>query len=194
MSLAPWRSAIAHALHRHRSLAYARYLQLATVRADGYPANRTLVFRGFLEDSNQLKFVTDARSEKADQIQQQPKAEICWYFPNTREQFRLTGHLTLVRNDNSSPALQPARITSWQELSDAARLQFAWPDPGKPRIEDKAAFQPPSPNPSEPPPNFCLLLLDPIQVDHLELRGEPQNRRLYQRNENQEWFCQEINP
>ncbi|MHC5721312.1 MAG: Npun_F5749 family FMN-dependent PPOX-type flavoprotein, partial [Nostoc sp.] len=29
---------------------------------------------------------------------------------------------------------------------------------------------------------------------HLELRGEPQNRRLYHRDENQEWFCEEINP
>ncbi|MEH1951456.1 MAG: pyridoxamine 5'-phosphate oxidase, partial [Nostoc sp.] len=27
MSLAPWRGAIAHALHRNRSLVYARYLQ-----------------------------------------------------------------------------------------------------------------------------------------------------------------------
>jgi pyridoxamine 5'-phosphate oxidase len=47
MSLAPWRSAIAHALHRNRSLVYARYLQLATVKANSHPANRTVVFRGF---------------------------------------------------------------------------------------------------------------------------------------------------
>lgn len=194
MSLAPWRGAIAHALHRNRSLVYARYLQLATVQANGFPANRTLVFRGFLEDSNQLKFVTDSRSEKADQIQQQAKAEVCWYFPNTREQFRLTGYLTLVDGNNSLPDLQKARITSWQDLSDAGRLQFAWPDPGKPRIADKAAFEPPSPDPSQPLPNFCLLLLDPVQVDHLELRGEPQNRRLYHLDENQTWSCQEINP
>jgi pyridoxamine 5'-phosphate oxidase len=156
-------SAIAHALHRNRSLVYARYLQLATVRANGHPANRTLVFRGFLEDTNQLKFVTDARSDKAEQIQQQPWAEVCWYFPNTREQFRITGYLTLIGDDDS----HPARITSWQELSDAARLQFAWPHSGQPR-EQKAAFEPPPPDPAQPVPNFCLLLLDPVQVDHLE--------------------------
>ncbi|MBW4684880.1 MAG: pyridoxamine 5'-phosphate oxidase family protein [Komarekiella atlantica HA4396-MV6] len=189
MSLAPWRSAIAHALHRNRSLVYARYLQLATVRADGRPANRTLVFRGFLEDTNQLKFVTDARSDKAEQIQQQPWAEVCWYFPNTREQFRISGYLTLIGDDNS----HPARITTWQELSDAGRLQFAWPHPGQPR-EQKAAFEPPPPDPAHPVPNFCLLLLDPVQVDHLELRGEPQNRWLYCRNDQQGWSTQEINP
>jgi pyridoxamine 5'-phosphate oxidase len=194
MSLAPWRGAIAHALHRNRSFVYARYLQLATVQPNGRPANRTLVFRGFLEDTNQLKFITDTRSAKADQIQQQPWAEICWYFPNTREQFRINGDLTLVSSDDSHQDLQPARIAMWQELSDAARLQFAWPHPGKPRVETPEAFAPPAPDPVQPLPNFCLLLLNPVEVDHLELRGEPQNRRFYRRDENQEWSCEEINP
>ncbi len=194
MSVAPWRSLLAAALHRNRSLVYARYLQLATVRANNRPANRTVVFRGFLEDTNQLKFITDARSEKADQIKQQPWAEVCWYFPNTREQFRITGCLTLVGCDNSDPALQKARITTWQELSDAARLQFVWPDPGKSRVKEQAAFEQPPPDPTQPLANFCLLLLDPVQVDHLELKGEPQNRYLYCLDEQQEWSSQEINP
>lgn len=194
MSITPWRSAIARALHQNRSLIYARYLQLATVRVNGCPANRTVVFRGFLEDTNQLKFVIDNRSEKAEQINQQPWAEACWYFPNTREQFRVTGSLILVSDDNSYPTLKQARITSWQELSDAGRLQFAWPYPGKPRVEEKEAFAPLPPNSSQPLPNFCLLLLDPVQVDHLELRGEPQNRWLYLRDDHQTWSSQEINP
>ncbi|NJN59988.1 MAG: pyridoxamine 5'-phosphate oxidase, partial [Leptolyngbyaceae cyanobacterium SL_5_9] len=126
MPLAPWRSPLSRALHRNRSLVYARYLQLATVRADGRPANRTLVFRGFLDDSNQLKFVTDSRSEKANQIQHQTWGEICWYFPSTREQFRLAGELTLVGQDFNDETLSKARQTTWHELSDAARLQFAW--------------------------------------------------------------------
>ncbi|MEH1829372.1 MAG: Npun_F5749 family FMN-dependent PPOX-type flavoprotein [Nostoc sp.] len=194
MPLAPWRSAIAHALHRNRSLVYARYLQLATLQANGRPANRTLVFRGFLEDTNQLKFITDVRSAKADQIHQQPWAEVCWYFPNTREQFRITGCLTLVSGDDCDRVLQPARIAMWQELSDAARLQFAWPHPGKPRVESPEAFAPPAPEPIQPVPNFCLLLLEPIEVDHLELRGEPQNRWLYRRDDQQHWSSQTINP
>ncbi|MBD2071837.1 pyridoxamine 5'-phosphate oxidase family protein [Leptolyngbya sp. FACHB-671] len=193
MPLAPWRSPLSRALHRNRSLVYARYLQLATVRADGRPANRTLVFRGFLDDSNQLKFVTDSRSEKADQIQHQTWGEICWYFPSTREQFRLAGELTLVGQDFNDGTLTKARQTIWQELSDVARLQFAWAHPGKSRLEDDA-FSPPSPDLAFPLPNFCLLLLNPEQVDHLELRGDPQNRYLYLRDQNQEWSSQSVNP
>lgn len=192
MSLAPWRSPLTRALD-HNPQPLARYLQLATVRANGRPANRTVVFRGFLEDTDQLKFAIDARSQKVDQIALQLWAEACWYFPETREQFRITGSLTLVQADYPDSALQQARQSTWQELSNAARLQFAWPHPGKPRA-DAAAFEPPPPNAVEPLPHFCLLLLLPVQVDHLELRGEPQNRWLYDRNSEQAWSTQAINP
>jgi hypothetical protein len=96
MTLAPWRSHLAAALHRNRSLRFARYLQLATVRVDGRPANRTVVFRGFLEETNCLKFVTDIRSQKVEEINLYPWGEICWYFPKTREQFRIAGKLILA--------------------------------------------------------------------------------------------------
>ncbi|MBD1863516.1 MULTISPECIES: Npun_F5749 family FMN-dependent PPOX-type flavoprotein [Trichocoleus] len=193
MSLAPWRSPLSRALHRNRSQPEARFLQLATIQLNGQPANRTVVFRGFLNDTDQLKFVTDTRSEKTEQIEQNPKAEACWYFIKTREQFRIAGTLTLIHATDPDSALQQARKTAWQELSDAARLQFAWPTPGEPRA-DTAAFAPQPPDNTEPLPYFCLLLLEPERVDHLELRGEPQNRCLYQRDQNQVWSAQAINP
>ena len=78
--LAPWRSALSSAIHRNRSQS-SRYFQLATVTAEGYPANRTVVFRGFLDDrQNRLKIITDSRSAKIQDIEHQAVAEICWYF------------------------------------------------------------------------------------------------------------------
>ena len=191
-SLAPWRSPLARALDQNCRLAYSRYLQLATVRPDGRPANRTVVFRGFLENTDQMQLVVDARTQKPQQIEHQPWGEACWYFPDSREQFRLTGLLTLVGVNHSDPALKQARQTSWQQLSAPARLQFAWPQPGEPRA-DAPAFQPPPPDAVEPLPHFCLLLLEPMEVDRLELRGEPQTRTLYCRD-NVQWSMQSINP
>ncbi len=81
-------------------------VQMATVRANGRPANRTLVFRGFLHDSPRLTFVTDERSAKVGDLERLPWAEICWYFPVTHEQFRITGPTTLVRDATGEPALQ----------------------------------------------------------------------------------------
>lgn len=192
MTLAPWRSPLARALHRNRSLVYARYFQLATIRVDGRPANRTVVFRGFLDNTNQLKIITDARSEKAEQIDQTADSEACWYFPKTREQFRLFGSLILVRETCPDAQLLEARTRSWQELSDAARIQFAWSHPGKPR--DDTGFNPPPPDPTVPLSHFCLLLLEPTYVDHLELRGDPQNRSIYSFSDSSGWSIQAVNP
>ena len=194
MSIAPWRSHLSRALHRNRSQPYARYLQLATVDPQGLPANRTVVFRGFLENSNQLQFITDFRSNKITHIQAQPWAEVCWYFTKSREQFRLFGKLILVTAADLEPALKLARQQVWQKLSDAARLQFAWPKPGDKRVGDPEAFFPDNPSAKEPVINFCLLLLDPEKVDHLELRGEPQNRCLYLLQQDKTWLTQAINP
>lgn len=42
---APWRALVEKSLARNRALPNARYIQIATVRPDGRPANRTVVFR-----------------------------------------------------------------------------------------------------------------------------------------------------
>jgi pyridoxamine 5'-phosphate oxidase len=193
MTLAPWRSVLSRALHQNRSLPYSRYAQLATVRPNGKPANRTIVFRGFLADTNQLKFVTDARSEKPEHIAHCPWAELCWYFPTTREQFRIAGYLKLIRFDEQNELLQKARQSVWQELSDSARTQFAWAHPGQPR-DEADPFSPPAPSPIDPLPHFCLVLLDPTEVDHLELRGDPQNRHRYLQQNPDHWLSETINP
>jgi PPOX class probable FMN-dependent enzyme len=179
--LAPWRSPLARALHRNRSLVYARYLQLATVRSDGSPAIRTVVFRGFRDRTNQLCIITDHRSEKIPQLQANPRAEVCWYFPSSREQFRIAGSIALATAATLDAADQAERSRLWQSLSDAARLQFAWPEPGAARSDDPTAFAPPPPDPIAPPATFVALWLNPERVDWLELRGDPQTRTRFDR-------------
>ncbi|MFN3926501.1 MAG: Npun_F5749 family FMN-dependent PPOX-type flavoprotein [Pseudanabaenaceae cyanobacterium] len=179
MSLAPWRSPLARNLHLHRSQPSARYLQLATVTPDGFPANRTIVFRDFLQDTDTLKFITDKRSQKVLHIQHQPYGEICWYFEKTREQFRIFGKLLLVTADWDHGFYQQQRHLVWQEISDSARSQFTWADPRTPRGTDFPSYDP---DPQVPLPNFCLLLLEPIRCDRLALKGDPQNRWLYEKS------------
>jgi pyridoxamine 5'-phosphate oxidase len=147
--LAPWRTALAKAIHGNRKLPSARYPQLATVGLDGRPANRTVVFRGFFAHTNCLQFITDARSAKAEQMTHQPAAELCWYFAQTREQFRMAGDLCLVGAHHPNPHLQASRVQLWQQLSDAARLQFNWPSPGDIR-QDNQPFPTDVPNRDEP--------------------------------------------
>ena len=193
-SLPEWRSRLASALHRNRAKHHSRYFQLATISPEGLPKNRTVVFRGFLESTNRIQIITDSRSEKAAQIIHQSWGEICWYFTKTREQFRISGDLLLVDCDHSNSELIAARKAAWQKISDKARSQFIWPHPGESRTDDFTLFSPEAPSAQEPVTNFCLLLLTPVKVDHLELRGEPQNRCLYQLQANGDWTTEPINP
>ncbi len=191
MSIAPWRSLLANALRKNRAHPHSRYFQLATVRSDGTPANRTVVFRGFLEDTDKLKIITDARSEKITEIKNQSWVEICWYFTNSREQFRIAGNIIIIDANHQQSQLQKARESTWQGLSDNARIQFNWAHPGEPTNPE--AFSPPQPDSQKPLDNFCLLLLEPVKVDYLQLR-ESQNRTLYVRDEVGFWDVSEVNP
>jgi pyridoxamine 5'-phosphate oxidase len=193
--LPPWRSSIARALHRNRSLPNARYVQLATVDRNHHPKNRTVVFRGWLEPESQLKFVVDIRSQKALNLLSGSSswAEVCWYFPKTREQFRIGGQLVLVTAECAIDRYCKARQEAWQQMSDSGRIQFDWATPGADRSLDPDAFNPSQPDSQQPLENFCLLLLAPVTVDHLELRGEPQSRYSYELLA-REWVVRQVNP
>jgi pyridoxamine 5'-phosphate oxidase len=190
MLFAPWRSPLSRALDLNRTHPESRYFQLATVRSDGKPANRTVVFRGFLENSDRLQISTDSRSEKIAQIKAYHWGEACWYFTQTREQFRLLGQLTVVGVDCTDESLQQSRQVVWQGLSDAARSQFTWSNPAQPRTDFSSSI----PSPSDPLANFCLLLLDPERVDHLELQEQPHNRTQYYRDRDRTWKVVSVNP
>lgn len=192
MSLAPWRSPLARALHRNRSRADSRYPQLATIRPDGRPANRTVVFRDFWADTNRLLFVTDARSDKLHHIEQHRGAALCWYFTQTREQFRLGGELQALTADSDMAAAMPIRHDLWHRLSDNARQQFAWPSPGQPRMT--TGYEPTDLSESDPLDTFAVLVFDPDTVDHLVLKGTPQNRWQYCRQPDHSWQMIEVNP
>jgi len=193
--LAPWRSPLSSAIHRNRK-PHSRYFQLATVTTEGYPANRTVVFRGFLELENYfntLKIITDARSAKIKDLENKAFAEVCWYFTKTREQFRIAGKLKLITATETNLELLQARKTTWHNLSDSARSQFAWPYPAQPAA-DKSAFEIDPLDANLPLDNFYLLLLIPQKIDHLQLRGDPQQRCLYTLENNLSWSTEFVNP
>lgn len=188
-----WRASLLLALHRNRHVAQARYLQLATVRSDGRPANRTVVFRGFLGATDRLTAVTSMRSAKVRELDAFPWTEACWYFPMTREQFRLGGRAVVVREGSGEEAEQRARRDAWRALAAATRQSFTWPTPGEPRDPGVPFIETPA-DPEVPLPSFGLIVLDPVEVDHLELDGNPQNRWVYRRGDDGEWTGREINP
>ncbi|MCO5606162.1 hypothetical protein L7F22_060349 [Adiantum nelumboides] len=92
--VAHWRQLLATSLQANGHLKHSSYFQLATVRRDGRPANRTIVFRNFVEESNLLQFTTDSRSDKIEEIFHNPRGEAKWeqYFPLVEYAYNNTVH------------------------------------------------------------------------------------------------------
>ncbi|BAQ66169.1 Npun_F5749 family FMN-dependent PPOX-type flavoprotein [Geminocystis sp. NIES-3709] len=191
--LAPWRSYLQKALHKNRSNISSRYFSFATVTKEGYPTNRMVVFRGFLANSNNIEIITDIRSEKFTHLMNNPYGEICWYFAKTREQFRISGTVKLIIKNYPDEFLLDERQKLWEKLSITGKEQFYWANPKELLIEN-TPIKNINIDSQKPIDNFCLLLLNPDKVDHLELRGNPQNRSIYERNIHNEWTVKQVNP
>jgi len=178
-----WRSRLETALKANRRDAHSRYFQLATTGLDGSPQCRTLVFRGFLEDGDHLLAITDARSQKAAEIERDPRGQMHWYFAQSREQFRLQASLRLCDASDD----QAVRTALWAKLSDAARAQFFWPEPGAPLASGDSL-----PVTEDPPASFWVIDIEPRQVDYLWLAKTHQ--RIISQRVGSSWQERSVNP
>ena len=183
-----WVESLRKAIRKNKRARENRYFQLATVSQKGSPSNRTVVFRGFVERSDSIKAITDKRSRKFREIEGNPLCEICWYFSVTREQFRIKASAEIDHQANSRE-----RLIAWSELSASAKEQFFWDPPGRrlcSLVRDKSTL---TRRPEEPPASFALLVMSPIAVDHLILKGTPQSR-WYSSRSDDGWSAVALNP
>eukprot|EP00455_Lapot_gusevi_P017087 TRINITY_DN1900_c0_g1_i1.p1 TRINITY_DN1900_c0_g1~~TRINITY_DN1900_c0_g1_i1.p1 ORF type:complete len:239 (-),score=35.98 TRINITY_DN1900_c0_g1_i1:74-790(-) len=193
----PWMRSLQASIKTNSAIEFSRYIQFATVTPDGFPACRTVVFRGFT-DQQEIIITTDARSSKIQDLKNLPKAELCWYFPLSKEQFRIFGNVRVLEDVSSvsgelkaeplaeaSDALSPApspspstedqtRSRVWRSMSDSIRLTFDSPPPGRPKpshqqLSDLDRYEPQPMSAEVPSPHFVVLLVQPIKCDHLTL-------------------------
>jgi len=115
----------------------ARWLQLATVAADGTPRVRTLVFRGWGAASH-LDLLTDGRSAKLTELQANPAVEVAWLLPKARAQFRLRGQAQILPAAPGSAEHHHL----WQALTPGGRAYGGGPSP----VPSSAGQKPSPPN------------------------------------------------
>jgi PPOX class probable FMN-dependent enzyme len=151
---------------------------LATVDRSGAPRARTVVCRRVADDGT-LYVASDARSEKNDQVKASAQAEVVFWLPTLREQYRVLGSVRV-----GGPAAagtggtgDPARAELWRAMSDAGRALFLWASPGARRVDAPEAFPTAVPAAAAVPPNFELIVVRPRRVEHLQLTVHPHRRR-----------------
>jgi pyridoxamine 5'-phosphate oxidase len=174
------------------------------------PRVRTVVFRGFLEplpsqsatvdegtDANvsinyrmtTMQFATDFRSEKVTEIQMNANAEVCWWIPSTKEQYRITGLIrpclaaaSQVGIDQyiSGESDDEDREKLWQSMSPGARKTFLDDKraPGMPFLDDDDDDVEIDVKVSAPD-SFVLLKFEPSAVDYLNLKSNKRSISTY---------------
>jgi PPOX class probable FMN-dependent enzyme len=201
-----WREKITSSIARSRKIRGGNYVQLATVDPGTLePRCRTVVFRGFLKESGKesdvLKMITDKRSCKYSEVTtylgetQKSNCEMLWWFAKSSEQYRIRGQLKFIGAEEQDPDLSVSRNEQWGNLSDLAREQFFWKDPGVPFEEQDNV--PVGGRDSDgkvlpPPDNFLLMLLYPIRCDYLRLGDN--YRQIDTWNQSQGWESQRVTP
>jgi pyridoxamine 5'-phosphate oxidase len=183
---------------------------LATVRAQSpggegpctvaHPAVRTVNLRGLtadragspdVPDAELMRFVTDVRSDKADETRKNPRAELLMWFPEAQVQIRVAGTLTLT----------PGDATAFAQLAEFERLWFVWPAPGRPRdpASDNNAFPKTAPPSDAVPDSFAIAKMDPDFVETFDGSSDPYTKpfvRTWYTLNNQEssWTAKLVNP
>lgn len=180
------------------------YVQFATCGPDMKPANRTVVFRGFKKcvgtKRRCLKFVTDSRSEKVQHLKSNPFCEVTWWFPESSEQYRISGEVQIVSEDEKDEELINLRIKQWKEMSNHGRMAFYYPA-GNQIVEssDDELLNPKAPqggrdgkgNILPPPETFLILLLWTDTVKYLNLND---NFAQLDKHSDTDWNCFRITP
>ncbi|OAE34832.1 hypothetical protein AXG93_2528s2000 [Marchantia polymorpha subsp. ruderalis] len=209
-AITPWRQLLLESIQANKHLKHSEYFQLATVRENGKPANRTVVFssRCFIKPAQSWRFTfqyftvtgvpdpnkANVKQFTIEEIKAQAFGEICWYFTDTREQFRISGTLDVIGEADRNAVRLKMRERAWFQSSPNSRLQFVGPSPGFPCPEggpnDSTTPQlDPAQGPVE---NFCLVTLEPQEVDYLNLRKN--KRYVFQKMGEFSWTQREVNP
>lgn len=133
LTMNSWENNLRDIIVKNKRVVESKYITFTTVSEFGWPAARTVVFRGFHNQDNKiyLKFISDSRSQKIVDLEKCNKVELCWYLTKNKDQFRIKGYGTSIGIESTDERNLKLRISSWNGLSDGARAPFFFPgNPG----------------------------------------------------------------
>lgn len=150
---------------------------VATIDADGAPANRIMVLRAVSRDARSLRFHTDARADKVAGVEIDDHTSVLIYDADAKIQMRLGG---TARIEVDGPVADRA----WAAADNyARRCYLAEPGPGTPMAAPTSglakAFEGEKPGDDalvSARPHFAVMLVEIETIDFLYLAHQGHRR------------------
>ena len=167
-------------------------MTLATCTKDGYPSARIVLLKDVSHQG--FVFFTNYHSRKSREMEQNPRAALCFYWPEINQQIRVEGTISKLANRDSDAYFQSrprlSQVGAWasdqsQPLRSRQELLARVAD-----IEKKYEDQP------VPRPSFWGgYLLRPSAIEFW-INGEFRlhDRFVYSLEQDGTWFVQRLNP
>ncbi len=164
---------------------------LATVDANGRPSARVVLLKGF--DERGFAFYTNLASRKGKELQANPHAALCFYWPPLYQQVRVEGKIEIVSDAEADAyfATRPrgAQIGAWASKQ-------SWPLTSRAELEDSVkTFEEKFAGREVPrPPFWSGFRVIPERIEFWESRENRLHDRTVYTRENGEWVMERLYP
>ena len=167
-------------------------MTLATASADGLPAARIVLLKGYNEKG--FQFFTNYESFKGRQILENPRACLVFFWKELERQIRITGLVDKISEKESSAYFRTrpegSRIGAWVSPQSTVIDSSEWLTQQVKRYEDKY-----SDSEIPKPPHWGGYLVRPVTIEFWQ--GRPNrlhDRLLYTLQENGNWIIERLAP
>ena len=146
---------------------------ISTINASGHPTSRTVVLRGLEQDDRTIRFHTDCRSSKFNELNNNPHIAFLFYDVGKKVQIRLEGKVTIHLNDITTSNF-------WAQSQRNSKICYA-----ASRAPGTYVNKPPSaPLPTQEQltksyNNFCVILTKISKLEWLHLNSNGHKRAVF---------------
>ena len=127
-----------------------------------------------VDDTLNLYFYTDSRSQKAQAIKNDPRAQVTMYHHQKGYQILLSGSATI----ETLPANSKQKI--WDSLSQKSRQSYTTSlAPGTPIDQAQEAYKYLDTSDDQ---YFCVIKLEPSTIEYLQLNSKGHLRAIFHKN------------
>jgi pyridoxamine 5'-phosphate oxidase len=176
----------------HAGIDEVNAMTLATASADGMPDARIVLLKGF--DSKGFSFFTNYNSSKGQQLLENPRAALVFFWKELERQVRISGLVALasekVSDDYFNSRPEGSRLGAWASPQSEVIENREWLEGNEKKLRDKWAD-----SSITRPPHWGGYVIRPVRMEFWQ--GRPSrlhDRILFSLQGNGQWKIERLAP